>query len=255
MVQQTSIGLSINNSFMNMLLQDLMPESDWENNSPSVFGRREDNYEIIWPTLIHMNNIKRYYQLNPPSFRRVSKGKEKPLSQIPSVSSTLTQDSLNKDGSLSLRRTQESDFQDEDSDEEDAVKEERERRKGILFFQPSFYATMEPDIHSQFYTYESWPQAKGLFAPCRYLVPHIKTYCRLLNETPSRSSSSAHLSSSEKKRRRQFSFQSTPSSDILQDNPPESSASAPFATHKNDNCTCPQLAWLLLTSACLSRGK
>lgn len=245
LLQQTSIGLSINNAFMDTFLQSLMPENDWERNSPSLIGRREDAYQIIWPTLIHMNDIRRHFLLHPPPLYRLSTS----LSSTPSM----PKDSVDL-ATLppSWPRTQDSELAeggDDDSDEDDAVAEERERRHGILFFQPSFYATMEPDIHSQFHTYEPWRTTDGLFAPAQFLVPHIKTYCRLL-----RGPSTATTPHSARKQRRQYSAgtSSAPNVETASMLAPTSAPSSSAAAA--ERCSCPSLGWLWLTSACLSRG-
>jgi hypothetical protein len=248
LIQQTSIGLSINNAFMDTFLQSLMPENDWERNSPSLIGRREDAYQIIWPTLIHMSDIRRHFLLHPPPLFRLS-------TSLSSTPSTMPKESLDL-ATLppSWSRTQDSELVEggeDDSDEDDAVAEERERRHGILFFQPSFYATMEPDIHSQFHTYEPWRTTDGLFAPSQFLVPHIKTYCRLL-----RGSSTAATPHSAKKQRRQYSAGTSSAAA----NVDSASMSAPTPAVPSstavvtDRCSCPPLGWLWLTSACLSRG-
>lgn len=232
---------------MDTFLQSLMPENDWERNSPSLIGRREDAYQIIWPTLIHMNDIRRHFLLHPPPLVRLS-------TSLSSTPSTMPKESLDLATlPLSWARTQDSELVeggDDDSDEDDAVAEERERRHGILFFQPSFYATMEPDIHSQFHTYEPWRTSEGLFAPSQFLVPHIKTYCRLLRGT-----STAATPHGAKKQRRQYSAAITGAShtDSASMSAPAPAASSSSAT-VTDRCSCPPLGWLWLTSACLSRG-
>lgn len=235
---------------MDTFLQDLMTEANWEEDSPSLIGRREDNYEIIWPSLIFMHEIRCHFLLQ--SFGRLKSTSWQPSGE--EINSYFH--------NIFPHETQDSELQDEDTDEEEAMNEERERRQGILFFQPSFYASMEPDIHSQFYTYEPWPQVAGIFAPCRYLVPHIKSYCRLLNAPPVLQPADPHTLGSAKKHRRQFSTSNLASLESSSKMLYTETADDKNITHSQDDaaqlresCVCPKLAWTWLTSACLSRGK
>lgn len=108
--------------------------------------------------------------------------------------------------------------------------DEGESDDALVFFLPQTLALMEPDLHCQMHLYEGW----GL--PCPFTrsggednpsgtelcVPHNKTYLRLM--------------SSESK----VSLQHHP------DNPSD---------QETVGCACSDIAWMLLTSACLSKGK
>ena len=84
----------------------------------------------------------------------------------------------------------------------------------LLFMSPEVLALLEPDILSQLRTYEPLPLAAGAGGLSR--APHIKSYARIY-ATAASQSGGAH-------------------------------------TVDSQQCSCPEVAWFLLTSACLSRG-
>lgn len=88
--------------------------------------------------------------------------------------------------------------------------------QGLLFLHAKNFSLMEPDIQSQFYTYTP-SRALPVQNLSHKHVPHIKSYCRVA-----------------------ASSLSTPSESIVD---------------QSISCSCYDLRWSLVTSACLSRGK
>ena len=93
---------------------------------------------------------------------------------------------------------------------------------GCLFLKTSSLAATELDILERIYVLE--PTVQYLGEEMASFTPHHKTYMRLMNRIATRN-------------------------DLLQ----SSGSSTPNASI--EGCTCIDLAWFLLTSACLSRGR
>lgn len=90
----------------------------------------------------------------------------------------------------------------------------------MLFLKPGVLATMELDIHERMWSLET--SKAPVMTPLVDRCPHYKTYARVMAP-------------------KEESFCTPPI-----DNPPLKSTVT--------ECCCPDLAWFLLTSACLSRG-
>lgn len=115
---------------------------------------------------------------------------------------------------------------------------------GAYFLHPKSFYLMEPDIHSQFHVYKHnllQPTARNPVSTEANRVnnflssncPHNKLYCRLL--APDKEAA-----------------------EYLDSACPESSASSSgkrsSENRKKTRCICYDLAWCLMTSACLSKG-
>lgn len=87
--------------------------------------------------------------------------------------------------------------------------------QGILFFHPKSFALMETDIQTQFYTYAP-TEADVISQVSKRYSPHIKSYCRLLDE------------------------------DHVKQKQPQHG--------EEQKCSCYDVAWAMVTSACLSKG-
>jgi hypothetical protein len=108
-----------------------------------------------------------------------------------------------------------------------------------LFLSPSILALMEPDILSQMRTYKPGPVSEGCWLQA--CPPHVKTYTRLLPRGASRGASAQCVGRP------------------VQSDEAADATDYPDQEHKlidkpEAECTCTSLAWLLLTSACLSQG-
>lgn len=215
---------------LDSFLKDYMPERSWDENTPLSQQRRETNYHIVWPTLPFMNYLNGHNDLVPNKM-------DGNWSSLHGLVDPLDEDDAPEDGSV--RETQDEyaephrsrvslssspihaqnpvDVKDyaqqllqqaDEAEEEFLAKvEEREHRKGILFFQPEHWTQMEADIQAQFSVYNPLilpaaqmntqsPQQQQqpllrAFQTFALRVPHIKTYSRLLLQPPVQSPDNA----------------------------------------------------------------
>lgn len=164
LLQPTSIGLGIDNSFVGKalstinnswrlhdvileflwagtLLEHYLPEDIWEED---VEYLRQESWRLIWPSRQTMIDIYR-----------------------------------------NATASSEEDDTDIIDDEESEKKESPRFAQGLLFLHARNFSLMEPDIQSQFYTY-SPSNAKAVQNLSQKHVPHIKSYCRVATSSSSK---------------------------------------------------------------------
>jgi hypothetical protein len=175
-----------------------MPEKEWNSEFEKL---KEECWQLIWPTnsLIHKQTNSRRKCLPKYSGAYKSQICKSKFSQGQDDDSSYNSDDDNVNNNLC---------------------------GSMLFFHPKTFYLMEPDIHSQFYTYKPNYFIMESLCNCNFNFfsissPHNKSYSRYMQKIDSKT--------------------------VL-------SSNAENNSDEHDECVCYDLAWFLLTSACLSKG-
>jgi hypothetical protein len=221
LAQPTSISAEVTLPFVNNFLQHLMPdEAHWskrlEDNTDHTIV---DSFRLIWPTATFEEDYLRIFR--PKLMRNVIKNKhnricQKTFSSTPSPSPS---PSLSSSFSSLYPQTQ------------TISKNSIWTGRCYCFFHPKDFCAMLIDVQSRFRTYVP-NQTSPICAPITTKAgPHNKLYMRLMADDEK---------------------------DILNDKNLDKDIGGNKIDKMTDNnhvkCTCKELAWCLLTSACMSRG-
>eukprot|EP01041_Mallomonas_annulata_P012585 gene12585-26502_t len=258
-VQPTSISTGIRNAYVAWMLHCMMPEAVWDTEYDVL---RQECWRLVWPTLSHIrrsllsSSSGQRNNFEAESTRRNDADDDVVVSNYPKH--TRSKDIIISSGSGSSVS-----IPSDDNSKNTSTVDRRnstgtgtelflDDTHGLLFLSPRVLAEMEPDIHSQM-----WTLQPSSFSGSR--SPHHKTYARVMHR---------HRHHSERRHQHQHQHhhqhQHGISTDSLTNITNVYRRYGSMVTSHDCNgfdrescdaqCTCIDLAWLLLTSACLSKG-